>query len=98
MTINWSGVMPAITTCFTESLEIDHEFTARHVTWLVDNGCTGVVNNGSPGEGGTLSFDEKRALWRTCVDAVGDRVPVISAIASMTTADAIAQAKAADEA
>jgi dihydrodipicolinate synthase/N-acetylneuraminate lyase len=98
MTITWKGVMPAITTCFTESLEIDHEFTTRHVTWLVDNGCTGIVTNGSLGEGGTLSFDEKRALWRTCVDAVGDRVPVIAAIASMTTADAIAQARAAEEA
>jgi dihydrodipicolinate synthase/N-acetylneuraminate lyase len=97
MTINWSGVMPAITTCFTESLEIDHEFTARHVAWLVDNGCTGIVTNGSLGEGGALSLDEKRALWKTCVDTVGSRVPVIAAIASMTTADAIVQAKAAEE-
>ena len=97
MTINWSGVMPAITTCFTESLEIDHEFTARHVSWLVDNGCTGIVTNGSLGEGGALSLDEKRALWKTCVDSVGSRVPVIAAIASMTTADAIVQARAAEE-
>jgi len=91
--INWTGVMPAITTCFDEHLEIDHEFTAKHVTWLVDNGCTGIVTNGSLGEGGTLSLKEKRALWSTCVDAVGDRVPVIAAIASMTTADACEQAK-----
>jgi 4-hydroxy-tetrahydrodipicolinate synthase len=90
--------MPAITTCFTESLEIDHEFTARHVSWLVDNGCTGIVTNGSLGEGGTLSFEEKRSLWKTCVDAVGQRVPVIAAIASMTTADAVAHAHAAQEA
>jgi dihydrodipicolinate synthase/N-acetylneuraminate lyase len=93
--INWTGVMPAITTCFTEELEIDHEFTARHVTWLVDNGCTGIVTPGSLGEGGTLSLDEKRAIWRTCVGAVGHRVPVVAAIASMTTADACEQAKAA---
>src|SRR3954469_3572517 len=97
MTMKWSGVMPAITTCFTESLEIDHEFTARHVSWLVDNGCTGIVTNGSLGEGGTLSLDEKRALWRTCVTAVGDRVPIIAAIASMTTADAIVQAKSSKD-
>ena len=97
MIINWQGVMPAITTCFTESLEIDHEFAARHVAWLVDNGCTGIVTNGSLGEGGTLSLDEKRALWKTCVDSVGNRVPVIAAIASMTTADAIDQARAAQK-
>lgn len=93
--INWTGVMPAITTCFDEQLEINHEFTARHVTWLVDNGCTGIVTNGSLGEGGTLTLEEKRALWRTCVDAVGSRVPIIAAIASITTADACVQARAA---
>lgn len=96
--MEWKGVMPAITTCFTEQLEIDHEFTARHVTWLVDNGCTGIVTNGSLGEGGALSIEEKRALWRTVVDAVGSRVPVVAAIASMTTADACAQAVEAESA
>jgi Dihydrodipicolinate synthase/N-acetylneuraminate lyase len=98
MTMNWVGVMPAITTCFDADLEIDHEFTARHVAWLVDNGCTGIVTNGSLGEGGTLSIDEKIALWKTCVASVGDRVPVIAAIASMTTAEAITQAQEAERA
>ena len=69
MNMNWSGVMPAITTCFDEQLAIDHEFTARHVKWLVENGCTGIVTNGSLGEGGTLTIDEKIALWKTCVSA-----------------------------
>jgi 4-hydroxy-tetrahydrodipicolinate synthase len=93
--MNWTGVMPAITTCFDEQLGIDHEFTAKHVSWLVDNGCTGIVTPGSLGEGGTLSPAEKRALWRACVDAVGSRVAVVAAITSMTTADACEQAKAA---
>ena len=92
MTMEWTGVMPAITTCFDENLNIDYEFTAKHVKWLIDNGCTGIVTNGSLGEGGTFSLDEKLALWKTVVDAVGERVPVVAAIASMTTADACAQA------
>ena len=98
MEFEWKGVMPAITTCFDEDLQIDHEFTARHVTWLVDNGCTGIVTNGSLGEGGSLSLDEKIVLWKTCIDAVGSRVPIVAAIASMTTEDAITQAKAAEAA
>lgn len=96
--INWVGVMPAITTCFDENLEIDHDFTARHVKWLVDNGCTGIVCNGSLGEGAALSLVEKTALWKTCVGAVGDRVPIVAAIASYSTADAIVQARAAADA
>ncbi len=98
MAFEWKGVMPAITTCFDENLQIDHAFTARHVTWLVDNGCTGIVMNGSLGEGGAMSIEEKKALWKTCVAAVGDRVPIIAAIAAITTADAITQAKAAEAA
>ncbi|MEP6787453.1 MAG: dihydrodipicolinate synthase family protein [Acidobacteriota bacterium] len=97
MTVNWTGVMPAITTCFDENLQIDHDFTARHVKWLVENGCTGIVTNGSLGEGGALTMDEKIALWKTCVASVGERVPVIAAIAAITTADAVAQAKVAEE-
>ena len=98
MKMNWTGVMPAITTCFDEQLNIDHEFTARHVKWLIDAGCTGIVTNGSLGEGGTFTLDEKTALWKTCVAAVGDRVPIVAAIASMTTADAIVQSRAAEDA
>lgn len=95
--MNWHGVMPAITTCFDEELDIDLEFTAKHVKWLVDNGCTGIVCNGSLGEGAALSLDEKIALWETCVEAVGDRVPVVAAIAAYSTADAVDQACAAHE-
>jgi len=96
--MEWKGVMPAITTCFDENLEIDHEFTAKHVKWLIENGCTGIVCNGSLGEGGTLSLDEKIALWKTCVAAIGDKGPIVAAIAALSTAEAVAQAKAAADA
>src|SRR5688572_28546308 len=98
MTMNWTGVMPAITTCFDTDLQIDHEFMARHVKWLVENGCTSIVTNGSLGEGGMLLIDEKILLWKTCIEAVGDRVPIVAAIASMTTAEACAQAAEAESA
>ena len=96
--MNWRGVMPAITTPFDEQLNIDHAFAAKHCNWLVDNGCTGVVTPGSLGESATLTFDEKLALWSTVVDAVGDRVPVVAAIASLSTAEAIALSKSAADA
>ena len=93
--MEWKGVMPAITTCFDENLQIDHEFTAKHVKWLVENGCTGIVANGSLGEGATMTTEEKISLWKTCVEAVGDKVPIIAAIASLSTEEAVAQAKLA---
>lgn len=95
--MEWKGVMPAITTCFNENLEIDHEFTARHVKWLVEHGSTGIVTNGSLGEGATLTFDEKVSLWKTCVEAIGDKVPVIPAVAALSTDEGIKLAKTAEE-
>ena len=97
MTMKWAGVMPAITTGFDSDLRIDHEFVAKHVDWLVDNGCTGIVTPGSLGESATLTFAEKESLWKTVIDTVGDRVPVVAAIASLSTAEAVALAKSANE-
>jgi len=95
--MNWKGVMPAITTCFTTDLAVDHHFQAEHCRWLLDNGCTGIVALGSLGEGSTLSFDEKLEVLRTCVKAVGERGPVVASISALTTSEAIALAKAATD-
>ena len=93
--MSWKGVMPAITTCFTEDLHIDHGFMAEHCRWLLDNGCSGIVALGSLGEGATLSFDEKLDLLQTCVRSVSGRGPVIASISALTTWEAVALAKAA---
>jgi 1-pyrroline-4-hydroxy-2-carboxylate deaminase len=93
--MNWHGVMPAITTCWNSDLSIDHAFMARHCGWLLDHGCTGIVALGSLGEGATLTYDEKLEILRTCVKAVNRRGPVVAAISSLTTAEAVALAKAA---
>lgn len=95
MKMKWRGVMPATTTAFDENLNIDHAFVAKHAKWLVDNGCTAIVAPGSLGESATLSLDEKVALWTTLIAAVGDRVPVVAAIASLSTAEAVVLAKRA---
>lgn len=94
--MNWIGVMPAITTAFRDDLSVDHDFIARHASWMIDSGCTGIVALGSLGEGATLAFDEKVAILRTCVDAVGARVPVVAAISALSTADAVHLARAAE--
>ena len=96
-TMNWTGVMPATTTAFDGELRIDHAFVGKHAKWLIDNGCTGIVTPGSLGESATLTFDEKQALWRTVIDTVGNRVPVVAAIASLSTSEAVELAKRAKE-
>ncbi|MDP2137298.1 MAG: dihydrodipicolinate synthase family protein, partial [Candidatus Didemnitutus sp.] len=95
--MNWKGVIPAITTNLHADLTIDHEALAAHCRWMIDSGCTGIVCGGSLGEAATLSFDEKIALVRTAVSAVGERAPVVLGIASLGTAEAVALAQAAEK-
>jgi 4-hydroxy-tetrahydrodipicolinate synthase len=96
--MTWKGVMPAMTTALDENLDIDHAFIARHAQWLVDNGCTAIVTPGSLGEGNTLRFDERIALWQTIVGALNGRAPLVAAISALSTREAIDMAKAAADA
>ena len=95
MKMRWTGVMPATTTAFDEKLNIDRDFVIKHAQWLIDHGCTAIVTPGSLGESATLSFDEKLTIWNAVVEAVGERVPVVAAIASLSTAEAVRLAEAA---
>jgi 4-hydroxy-tetrahydrodipicolinate synthase len=91
------GVLPAITTPFLPDGAVDHEFLQRHARWLFDEGCAGLIPLGSLGEGATLAVDEKVAILRTLVAAAGDR-PVLPGIAALSTRDAVALARAAEQA
>lgn len=89
MKMKWAGVMPAITTAFNEGLCLDHSFIERHVKWLIDHGCTGIVTPGSLGESATLTLLDKLTIWKIVVEAAYPRVPVVAAIASLSTEEAV---------
>ncbi len=91
----FSGILPAITTPFNAEGGVDHEFLARHVQQMMDAGCQGIVPLGSLGETATLTFEEKCAVLRTVVQAVGTRGVVAPGIAALATADAVGMARAA---
>jgi 4-hydroxy-tetrahydrodipicolinate synthase len=98
MTMNWNGVLPAITTPFTRDGDVDHAFLARHARWMIDAGCTGVVALGSLGESATLSASEKLAVLGTLVEAIGDRAPVVAGIAALSPDEAVGLARSAEQA
>jgi 4-hydroxy-tetrahydrodipicolinate synthase len=96
--MQWTGVMPAITTAFDEQLKVDQAFMARHAQWLVANGCSGIVCLGSLGESATLGFDEKIAIVRTIVAALSSAKPVVAAVSALSTAEAVRIAEGAADA
>ncbi len=94
----WSGVMPAMTTPFDDKLAVDHSFLAQHSAWLLGNGCTGLVMLGSLGEGATLENSEKVDVLKTAVRVSGGKKPVVAAISSLSTENAVRLAKEAEQA
>ena len=96
--MQWKGVMPAMTTCFNQHLQVDHEFMAKHANWMIDNGCTGLIMLGSLGEAATLTTEEKLAILRNMVKTAGSRVPVVAAISSLSTHESVTLAKSAADA
>ncbi|MEO8502865.1 MAG: dihydrodipicolinate synthase family protein [Acidobacteriota bacterium] len=96
--MQWTGVLPAITTPFNEDLSIDFSFLPRHLDFMLEAGCKGFVALGSLGESATLTFEEKVRILEACVEALNGRAPMVAGIASLSTAEAVALAKAAEHA
>jgi 4-hydroxy-tetrahydrodipicolinate synthase len=88
MTMNWNGVMPAITTPFGADGGVDHAFIAQHARWMVEAGCTGIVALGSLGEAATLSATEKLEVLGTLARALDGRVPLVAGVAALSTDEA----------
>ena len=87
--MQWTGVMPAMTTPFDANLEVDWPFVTRHAKWLQANGCSGIVCLGSLGESATLSIEEKIRIVRSVVEAVSPTIPVVGAVSALSTAEAV---------
>src|SRR3981189_1242466 len=61
---------------------------------LIKAGVHGLTPLGSTGEFAHLSGAQRAAVVKTAIEAAKGRVPVIAGVASTSTADAVAQAKA----
>ena len=79
-----NGAYAAIVTHFDSDLEVDHDAVAAQVNRLIDGGIHGIVPNGTVGEGGSLSRDERREVIGTVVAASAGRVPVCVGVSAST--------------
>jgi 4-hydroxy-tetrahydrodipicolinate synthase len=97
MKINWKGVMPAVTTKFTEEGQLDLVMFEKNIKAQIDAGVTGIILGGTLGEASTLTKEEKEVLINTTLKIVEGKIPVIVNIAEQTTSEAITLAKRAEE-
>lgn len=94
VTARLGTVLTAMVTPFKPDGSLDTDTAARLATHLIDAGCDGLVLSGTTGESPTTTDDEKIALLRTVLKAVGDRARVLVGAGTYDTAHSVRLAKA----
>lgn len=95
MSIQWKGVMPAVTTKFTDNDTLDLVNFEVNIRAQVKAGVSGIILGGTLGEASTLTAEEKKSLIIKTVEIVEGKIPVIINIAEQSTKDAIEAARLA---
>jgi 4-hydroxy-tetrahydrodipicolinate synthase len=90
--MHFAGIIPAVTTPFDASGDVDRAALARNVASYLDAGVHGLVANGTMGEAGSLSADERRTVVEVVAREAAGGVPVIAGVSSGTPAASIALA------
>ena len=85
----YGRVVTAMITPMNADGSLDYDGAARLAVHLVDNGTDALVINGTTGEGGTTTDNEKSDLIRAVVDAVGERAPVLAGVGTNNTAHSV---------
>ncbi len=98
MTAPFGNVLTAMITPFAADGSVDHGRVWELARFLVENGSDGLVVGGTTGEAPTLSFDEKVALFRAVVEAVGDKAVVVAGTGTYDTRESTELTKRAEDA
>jgi len=92
MSINWTGVFPALTTKFTADDKLDLPLFEKNLNAQLDAGVNGVVLGGTLGEASVLTTEEKETLVKFTIEKINGKVPVVINIAEGSTREALQQA------
>ncbi|SRR5579871_202280 len=93
--IDWSGVIPALTTKFNKDDSLDLQSFKKNLLAQMNAGINGLIIGGSLGEASTISTEEKERLVKLSAEVTAGKIPVILNIAEGSTREAIRQAELA---
>jgi 4-hydroxy-tetrahydrodipicolinate synthase len=91
---DFHGVFPYLVSPVDASGRIRTDVLGRLCDDLIASGVHGLTPLGSTGEFAYLSNAQRAAVVQTTIEAAQGRVPVVAGVASTSTLDAVAQAKA----
>jgi len=87
------GVIPPLTTPFTENGEIYEEGLRRLLEFQIEKGIHGVFLCGTYGSGPLMSLEQRKQVVEIATDQIGKRIAVITHVGSASTADAVELAR-----
>jgi 4-hydroxy-tetrahydrodipicolinate synthase len=96
--IDLRGIIPAIVTPMTRDANLDLPALRRYAQWLAEQGPVALAVNVDTGEGPHLTADEKRQTMETVAEAVAGKCKVVGGVAGPSTAQGVANARAAQDA
>jgi len=91
---DFQGVFPYLVSPVDAEGAIRRDVLARLCDDLITSGVHGLTPLGSTGEFAYLNNAQREAVVATTIEAARGRVPVVAGVASTSTLDAVAQAKA----
>ena len=96
--VDWHGYIPAVTTPFTASGDLDLDAWAVQLDWLAEQRMHGIIVAGTTGVWLSLAEQERAELFTAAAEQVGDRMTVLGGCNAYTAAEAIRHARAAQAA
>ncbi|WP_130833822.1 dihydrodipicolinate synthase family protein [[Erwinia] mediterraneensis] len=97
-TVQFSGIIPPVSTIFTAEGGLDKNGTAALIDDLITAGVDGLFFLGSGGEFSQLSVEERKAIAAFAIDHVAGRVPVLIGTGGTNARETIALSQHAAQA
>ena len=97
MKLKIRGIIPPMITPFDEDERVDVKALQKMTNYLIEAGVHGVFPLGSTGESYGLSYEKKKEIIETVVEATNKRVPVYAGTGAITTKETISLTRLATE-
>lgn len=95
--VDWKGYIPAVTTPFTQTGDLDGRGFQELLEWMVSERLHGVCIAGTTGEWTSMSEAERMELFRLAAEQIRGRITLIAGCSAYTPAEVIRYARHAKE-
>jgi 4-hydroxy-tetrahydrodipicolinate synthase len=97
--IDLEGLIPATVTPMTETFKVDEAALRDYIQWMLRfDGLKSVAVNMDTGEGPHLTREEKKGVLAVWKEEAGDSLPILAGISGPSTANALLEAREAEDA